>query len=43
MIFGQKLWILPYGKPHCLALYKTLFFWSKNYSFFLQNIKKQYL
>ena len=42
MIFGQKLWILPYGKSHCLVLFKTLFFWSKNYSFFFQNIKKQY-
>ena len=42
MIFEQKLWILPYGKSHCLALFKTLFFWSKNYSFFLQNIQKQY-
>ena len=43
MIFGQKLWILPSGKSHCLALFKTLFFWSKNYSFFLQNIQKQYI
>ena len=42
MIFGQKLWILPFGKSHCFALFKTLFFWSKNYSIFLQNIKKQY-
>ena len=33
MIFGQKLWILPFGKSHCFALFKTLFFWSKNYSF----------
>ena len=41
MIFGQKLWILPFGKSHCFALFKTLFFWSKNYSFFLQNIQKQ--
>ena len=34
MIFGQKLWILPSGKSHCLALFKTSFFWSKNYFFF---------
>ena len=39
MIFGQKLWILPFGKSPCFALLNTLFFWSKNRSF-LSRISK---
>ena len=38
MIFGQKLWQIS-----LFCTFKTLFFWSKNYSFFLQNIQKQYI
>ena len=33
-MFGQKPWIIPFGKCRCFALFKTLFFWSKNLSFF---------
>ena len=42
MRFGQKRWIILFGKCRSFALFKTTFFWSKNYSFFIQNIKKQY-
>ena len=41
-MFGQKRWIILFGKCRSFALFKTTFFWSKNYSFFIQNIKKQY-
>ena len=42
LMFGQKPWIIPFGKSRCFALFKTLYCWSKNSSFFVQNIKKQY-
>ena len=41
-MFGQKRWIILFGKCRSFAFFKTTFFWSKNYSFFIQNIKKQY-
>ena len=41
-MFGQKRWIILFGKCRRFALFKTTFIWSKNYSFFIQNIKKQY-
>ena len=33
LMFKQKPWIIPFGKCRWFALCKTLFFWSKNYSF----------
>ena len=41
-MFGQKRWIILFGKCRSFAFFKTTFFWSKNYFFFIQNIKKQY-
>ena len=39
LIFGQKPWIIPFGKSRCFALFKTLYCWSKNSSF-LSRISK---
>ena len=33
-MFGQKPWIIPFGKSRCFALFKTLYCWSKNSSFY---------
>ena len=41
-MFGQKRWIILFGKWRSFPFFKTTFFCSKNYSFFIQNIKKQY-
>ena len=41
-MFGQRRWIILFEKCRSFAFFKTTFFWSKNYSFFIQNIKKQY-
>ena len=29
LIFGQKPWIIPFGKSRSFALFKTSIFWSK--------------
>ena len=41
-MFGQKRWIILFGKCRSFAFFKATFFWSKNYFFLIQNIKKQY-
>ena len=42
LMFGKKPWIITFGKSRWLALFKTLFFWSKNHSF-LSKISKNHL
>ena len=39
-MFGQKRWIILFGKCRSFALFKTTFFWSKNYSFFYPEHQK---
>ena len=39
LMFGQKPWIIPFGKSRCFALFKTLYCWSKNSSL-LSRISK---
>lgn len=38
-MFGQKRWIILFGKCRSFALFKTTFFWSKNYSFLSRTSK----
>ena len=39
LIFGQKPWIIFFGKCRCFALFKSLIFWSKNHSFLSKRSK----
>ena len=43
LIFGQKPWIIPFGKCRWFALFKSLFFWSKNHPFFSRISKTNLL
>ena len=42
LMFGQRPWIIPFEKSRCFALFKHLFFWSKNHSF-LSKISENHL
>ena len=40
LIFGQKPWIIPFGKSRCFALYKTLVFLFSVFNLFYPEHKK---